>query len=47
MAKGTVTLAGEAEEQSITGDTTITGKLKVRKGQAFINDFHHSWVMGG
>ena len=45
MAKGTVTLAGEAEAQAITGDTTITGKLKVRK--AFINDFHHSWVMGG
>jgi hypothetical protein len=44
MAKGTVTLAGEAEEQSITGDTTITGRLRVVQGSAFQTSFIASLV---
>ena len=30
-----------------TGNVTVTGKVKIRQGQAFISTFHHSWVMGG
>ena len=38
MAKGTVTLAGEAEAQSITGNTTITGiGLEFYEGSGICN----------
>ena len=42
-ADGVVQVGGS----TITGDVAITGKSKIRQGQAFINTFHHSWVMGG
>ena len=45
MAKGTVTLAGEAEAQAITGNTTITGMLRVLEGSVFSTSFLSAWAL--
>jgi hypothetical protein len=45
MAKGTVTISGTAEAQAITGNTTITGILRVLEGSVFSTSFLSAWAL--
>ena len=45
MAKGTVKIASTAEKQTLVGDTIITGKLNVKKGQPFQSMFLSAWAL--